>query len=262
MPDTTIPEADGSAEKTYAAGTEGLFAPTVASQAEGSAGDVAVPANKAPAPTETPARARRGRKPRTPSGLVGDPAPRKVAAAKVKTVKAKVAKPDRKPARTTASNTKKTPIFPLKDKTMATTTPDFTKGIQDAIADAQDKAKVAFEKGATSLGEVTEFTRGNVEALVESGKIFAAGAQDIGSTYVADSRAAFETLTADIKELAAAKSPTDFVKVQGDLLRRNFDAAVAAGSKNSEAMLKLFNEAFAPISGRVSLAVDKVKKAA
>lgn len=145
---------------------------------------------------------------------------------------------------------------------MATKTPDFTKGIQDAIADAQEKAKVAFEKGTASFGEVTEFTKGNIEAFVESGKILAAGAQDFGTTYAADSRAAFEKLTADAKELASAKSPTDFVQMQGDLLRRNFDAAVAAGSKNSEAMLKLFNEAFAPISGRVSLAIDKVRKAA
>ena len=41
-----------------------------------------------------------------------------------------------------------------------------------------------------------------------------------------------------------------------------FDAAVAASSKNSEAMLKLANEAFQPISTRVSLAVEKIKKAA
>lgn len=179
----------------------------------------------------------------------------------------KAPKPVRKPAvpkpATISVTNKKSSVSQLKDTNMATSkTPDFAKGVQDAIADVQSKAKAAFEKGTASLGEVSEFTKGNVEALVESGKIFAAGAQNLGSTYVTEGRTAFETLTADVKELAAAKNPTDFFKLQGDLARRNFDTAIAAGSKNSEALLKLINEAFAPISGRVSLAVDKVKQAA
>ena len=70
------------------------------------------------------------------------------------------------------------------------------------------------------------------------------------------------TLSADAKALAAVKSPTDFFKFQSEMLRRSFDAAVATGSKNTEAMFKLTNDAFAPISNRVSLAVEKVSKAA
>jgi hypothetical protein len=37
---------------------------------------------------------------------------------------------------------------------------------------------------------------------------------------------------------------------------------VSFGSKRTEAWVKLYNEAFAPISNRVSVAVEKVKKAA
>ena len=69
-------------------------------------------------------------------------------------------------------------------------------------------------------------------------------------------------ISADVKELAAVKSPADFFKLQGEILRRNFDAVVASGSKTSEAMVKLTNESFAPISNRVSIAIEKVKKAA
>ena len=78
----------------------------------------------------------------------------------------------------------------------------------------------------------------------------------------ADAKTAIETVQADVKELATVKSPADFFKLQGEILRRNFDAAVASGSKHSEAMVKLANEAFAPVSTRVSLAVEKVKQAA
>ena len=45
-------------------------------------------------------------------------------------------------------------------------------------------------------------------------------------------------------------------------MRKYFDGVVAYNSKNAEAALKLANEAFQPISSRVSLAVEKVRKAA
>ena len=98
--------------------------------------------------------------------------------------------------------------------------------------------------------------------MSESGKILATGIKDMGTTFVGDSRTAVETMTSDVKELAAVKSPSDFVKVQSDIVRRNLDSAVTYGSKNSEAMLKLATEAFAPISGRFSLAMEKLRKAA
>jgi phasin family protein len=137
---------------------------------------------------------------------------------------------------------------------MATTT-EFTDKMTAAFKDAQDKAKAAF-------GDAGAFAKGNVEAMVESSKIFATGIQEMSKGYVAETKSAFETMTADVKELTTVKSPTEFFEKQSALLRKNFDAAVAASSKNSEAMLKLANEAFQPISTRVSLAVEKVKKAA
>jgi hypothetical protein len=151
----------------------------------------------------------------------------------------------------------------LKEKIMATAkTPDFTKPVTDAVAEIQSKAKAAYEKGTETLSEATEFAKGNVEAIVESGKIFAAGAQDLGKTYVDEAKSAYETLTADLKEIAAIKSPTELFQLQGKIARRNFDAFVATSSKNTEAFVKLANDSFAPISGRVTLATEKLAKVA
>ena len=141
-------------------------------------------------------------------------------------------------------------------------TTDFTKPIAEAISDAQSKAKAAFDKSAALAAEMTEFAKGNVEAVVESTKVYAAGVQDLGKNYVAEAKSAYETLTADIKELAAVKSPAELFQLQGKLARRNFDAMVAYSSKSTEAVTKLANEAFAPISGRISLAASKISKAA
>ena len=154
-------------------------------------------------------------------------------------------------------------ITELKEKIMATAkTPDFTKPVTEAIGEFQTKAKAAYEKGTEAMTEATEFAKGNVEAIVESGKIFAAGAQDLGKTYVEEAKSVYETLTGDLKDMAAIKSPTELFQLQGKIMRRNFDMLVATSSKNTEAAMKLANEAFAPITGRVNLAAEKLAKVA
>jgi phasin family protein len=203
-----------------------------------------------------------------------------VAARKVQTVaaaeaRAKIAKPapapnlpTKKPAPVAAQapaepTTPKPTITELKEKIMATAkTPDFTKTITDAVSEMQARAKAAYDKSAELAAEATELAKGNAEALIESAKILAAGAQDLGKSYADDAKAAYETATADLKELAAVKSPTELFQLQGKLLRRNFDTFVAYGSKNTEAMVKLANDSFAPLSGRVSLAAEKLAKVA
>jgi phasin family protein len=176
--------------------------------------------------------------------------PRKSAVQKIKTApKAAGLSPSAAPAIPFLAQLKEIPM-------------DVTATVTDAVNGAQEKAKEAFTRTSAMFGEYGEFARGNVDALVESGKILASGLQDLGNKFVVDSKAAFETTVADVKELSSVRSPTDFFKLQTELLRRNFDSAVSYGSKTSEAMLKLTNDVIAPISGRVTLAVDKVRKAA
>lgn len=164
-----------------------------------------------------------------------------------------------KPASTTPMPT----IPELKEKIMATAkSTDFSKTVTDTVGEFQRRTKEAYDKGAELSAEATEFAKGNVEALVESGKILAAGVQDLGKSYADEARSAYETATADLKELAAVKSPTELFQLQAKLARRNFDTLVAFGSKNAEAAVKLANESFAPLSGRVNLAAEKIAKVA
>lgn len=197
------------------------------------------------------------------------PAAKKVAAPKAaakpvaakKTVAAKKAAAPKKPV--AKKVVKAAPSF--KDTIMTktkTAADDFTAKVQETVTEAQDRAKAMFEKSQAMFGDAGEFAKGNVEALVESGKIIATGLQDLGKDYVAEGKTALETVQADFKELTSVKTPADFFKLQGEMLRRNFDAAVASGSKYSEKTVKLAGEAFAPIQNRVSLAVEKVKQAA
>ena len=150
------------------------------------------------------------------------------------------------------------PAFRIKDFNMDMSA-NFN-GFQDAMGQAQAKAQAAFEKSSALLGEAGDFAKGNVEAIIESGKILANGAQEIGSTFAAEGRTAFEAMSGDFKELAGAKSPADFFKLQGEIARKNLDNAVACGSKSTETFLKLMNDAFSPLSGRINLAVEKARE--
>jgi phasin family protein len=197
--------------------------------------------------------------PMVPVVAVAAPVPPVLAAADVEVSMAEAPKP----APPVEVLPPKPTISELKEKIMATVkTPDFSKPVTDAVAEIQTRAKAAYEKGTETLTDATEFAKGNVEAIVESGKILAAGAQDLGKSYVEEAKSAYETLSADLKEMAAIKSPTELFQLQGKIMRRNFDALVATGSKNTEAFVKLANDSFAPISGRVNLAAEKLAKVA
>jgi phasin family protein len=132
----------------------------------------------------------------------------------------------------------------------------------DFLADIREKAAEAAEKGKKLATDATEFNKANIEAMIEAGKIAAKGAQELGQTNVEYAKKNFEELQAAVKEVTAVKSPTDFVKIQGEWVRKGFDTAVAQGSKNTEAMVKLMNDMFQPISNRVAVATDYFKKAA
>jgi len=213
-------------------------------------------ASKAAAPEKPAAASRKTKKPATPKPAA------KTASAKAAKRAARVAKAAAAPAPVKTDEPKLT-VSELKEKIMATAkTTDFTKPMADALGDIQAKTKAAYDKSAEAMTEMTEFTKGNVEAIVESSKIFAAGAQSLGKTYAEGAKSAYETLTGDVKELAAVKSPTELFQLQGKILRRNFDAFVATSSKNTEAMMKLANDTFAPLTGRVEVATEKLAKVA
>ena len=136
-----------------------------------------------------------------------------------------------------------------------------TKSFQSAMAEMTAKSQDAYKKSSEMFKEAGEFTKGNLEAMMEATKIFAAGMQEMSKAAVADSKSEFEAMTAEVKEMASVKSPTDFFQMQSALLRKNFDKAVALSSKNTEAMLKLANDASQPLSSRMSLAMERIKAA-
>lgn len=214
------------------------------------------------------------------------PAPKAVAAKPAaKVAEPKMAKPAAKPAKPKTTLVKQSAVPALqaavpaaapaiKKESIIMTTAEtitaetkktaeaMTERLKGLMGDMSTRAKTAYEKGTEMVSQASEFNKGNVEALVESGKIAAKGAQEMGQAYAEDAKKGFEELTAALKEMTTVKSPTEFIELQTKLVKKSFDTAVAQTSKNSEAFIKLAGDVFQPISNRVSVAVDSFKKAA
>ena len=178
-----------------------------------------------------------------------------------------------KAASNTVAKTKvETPAASPADKTVSVETTPIAQGVSkmtdtvkattekatEFFADVRVKASEAAEKGKKFAAEAVEFNK----AIVEAGKIVAKGAQEMGKTNMEFAKKNFEDVQVAVKELTAVKSPTDFVKLQGEMARKGFDTAVAQGSKNTEAMVKLLSEMFQPISNRIAVTTELFKKAA
>ena len=255
---------DAAAEKAFAEAAEKKTAEAISAKAV----EKAVEADK-PAPAKVEKIAEAVAAPAAPVSVKKPATKTKKTPAAKKAVKKTAAKPAparKKPAAAKPAPAAATPISQLKDTIMATAkktaTTDYTTKAKEMAADVQTRAKAAYDKGSELTKEAVEFQKGNLEAVVESGKILAAGMQDMSRTYVEEAKTAAETVQEDVKKFAAVKSPTELFQLQGEILRRNFDAMVSTTSKNTESMLKLANEAFAPMSNRMSLAAEKVRSVA
>jgi phasin family protein len=133
---------------------------------------------------------------------------------------------------------------------------------QAVVGDVNARAKDAMERGTRLLEEMTELTRGNVEALVASSKVAARGVETLGQEAAEYGRRSFEEASAALKSFAEVKSATDFFKLQSDYARSAFDSLVAESSKISEQVIKIAGEVAEPITSRYSVAAERVKNIA
>jgi phasin family protein len=134
--------------------------------------------------------------------------------------------------------------------------------VQEIFGDVNERAKTQIERNTRIAEELTELTKGNVEAIVASSKLAAKGVETLGQEVAEFGRKSFEEASAAVRSFAEVKSPTDLFRLQSEFARTQFDSLVAESSKMSEAMIKLAGEVFEPITSRYSVAAERVKNLA
>ena len=128
-----------------------------------------------------------------------------------------------------------------------------------AMEQVAAKAKDAAEASVKSIEEMTDVARGNVEALLASARVAAAGFETLSQHISEVSRKSFESTTTVARAMTSAKTPNELFQLQSDFAKTQFDHAVAEFSKMTEMMVKLSGEVMEPVQNRVAVTTDKMK---
>ena len=131
---------------------------------------------------------------------------------------------------------------------------------QNLFLGAGERSQEAFKRSQKAAEELAELTRANIEAFVDAGRIAVEGTRALGQDVVASSRQGVEQAAEAVRSFAEAKSPTEFLQLQGEFARTSFDRLVAETSKLTESMVKLAGEAIQPISNRASVSAERLNK--
>jgi phasin family protein len=131
--------------------------------------------------------------------------------------------------------------------TTGTTIPTLPQGLKIMIKTPQDFAA---------------FGKANLEAFTASTKIWTAGVQDLSKQFAATAKASVEESVAAAKSFSSVKSIKDAIELQTFFSKTAAAKALAESKKLTEASVKLTEQALAPITARVAVAVESFSKAA
>ncbi len=131
-----------------------------------------------------------------------------------------------------------------------------TKGLETS----QAKLKEGVEKAVKTSEELLSFSQGNLEALVKATQIYASGFQDISKHIAASSKSSIEDSVAFSKSLLGVKSVKEAVDLQTGYAKSSIEKAVAESNKLTDAAVKLAEQAVAPLTARLSQAVETFGK--
>jgi len=130
-------------------------------------------------------------------------------------------------------------------------------GVALGIEKTVTETTVTMEKTMKSAEDLVSFGQANMEAFMKAGQIWAAGVQDLSKQVAATAQAQVDQTVATFKALAGVKSFKEAVDLQSSLARSTVEKAVAETGKLTDASLKLAEQTLAPITARVTLAVEK-----
>jgi phasin family protein len=169
----------------------------------------------------------------------------------------------------TTSKSKIVEVAPVSEQTaekgIEATVTNLKEGVAKAtegLQATQAKMKEGVEKAMKTAEELVAFNQGNIEAIVKSGQIWATGVQDLSKHLAAAAQASFDESLAAFKALTSVKSLKDAFELQSSFARSALEKSLAESGKLTDASFKLTEQALAPITARVTVAVEKFAKAA
>jgi len=113
-----------------------------------------------------------------------------------------------------------------------------------------------------STEDLVAFGQANMEAFVKSGQIWSAGVQELTKQIATTAKASFEESVTTFKAISTAKSVKEAMDLQSTFAKAALEKAMAESNKLTDASIKLTEQTLAPITARVTVAVETFGKAA
>jgi phasin family protein len=135
-----------------------------------------------------------------------------------------------------------------------------------AVAIAIAPTKPTLTQGMKTMMKTTEdfvaFSQANLEAFVKSGQIWSAGMQELTKQMATSAKASFDESVSTFKALSTVKSVKEAIDLQSTFAKAALEKAMAESNKLTDASIKLTEQTLAPITARVTVAVETFGKAA
>jgi phasin family protein len=143
--------------------------------------------------------------------------------------------------------------------------------VQKAIENGTVQTRAAVEKGMDQASkaagdmmkaaeDAAEFSRGNFEAVTKASQLYMTGMQDLSRQTMALFQALSDHTLEGMKTLSSVKSLKDAAEFQASFTKTTFERAMNDTVKLQEAALKVAEQSFAPISARMTVAMEKATK--
>jgi len=133
-------------------------------------------------------------------------------------------------------------------------------------ASSDKPTKPTLTQGMKTMMKSTEdfvaFGQANLEAFVKSGQIWSAGVQELTKQMATSAKATFEESVSTFKAISTAKSVKEAMDLQSSFAKAALEKAMAESNKLTDASIKLTEQTLAPITARVTVAVETFGKAA
>jgi len=115
------------------------------------------------------------------------------------------------------------------------------------------------KKMMKSTEEFVAFSQANMEAFVKSGQIWSAGVQELTKQMATTAKATFDESVSTFKAISTAKSVKEAMEMQASFAKAALEKAMTESNKLTDASIKLTEETLAPITARVTVAVESFK---
>jgi phasin family protein len=133
-------------------------------------------------------------------------------------------------------------------------------------ASSIEPTKPTITQGIKSMMKSTEdfvaFGQANLEAFVKSGQIWSAGVQELTKQIATTAKASFDESISTFKAMSTAKSVKEAMDLQSSFAKAALEKAMAESNKLTDASIKLTEQTLAPITARVTVAVETFGKSA